>query len=141
MATPLSKRIQQDRKSTFLDNISAQAVGEEQRKKEKKSREKSSESGGVGGGKGTKRKAGKTTAGAGSSGAAKKVSLCQSIKLSCVCTTGHSLVPSPILSFLACNIEKGTRLFIWVLMRMTVSASLFPGLMNPTGNKVDCMYL
>ena len=75
MATPLSKRIQQDRKSTFLDNISAQVVGEEQRKKEKKSKEKSTESSGVGGGKGTKRKAGKTAAGAGSSGAVKKVCL------------------------------------------------------------------
>ena len=76
MATPVSKRIQYDRKSTFLDNISARAAGEEQKKKEKKStKEKSSESGvGVGGGKGgTKRKTGKTS-GARSSGAAKKVS-------------------------------------------------------------------
>lgn len=87
MATPVSKRIQQDRKSTFLDNISAQAVGEEQRKREKKNRERSSESGcggggvGAGGGKGTKRKTGKTAAGAGSSGAAKKVSLYHVFKL------------------------------------------------------------
>lgn len=98
MATPVSKRIQQDRKSTFLDNISAQAVGEEQRKKEKKSREKSaSESGGgVGGGsKGTKRKAsgGKTTAaGAGGSGAAKKVSIINLVR---------SIL---LLSFFVCNI-------------------------------------
>ena len=61
MATPVSKRIQQDCKSTFLDNISAQAVGEEQKKKEKKTKEKASETGS--GGKRDKRKAGKTTTG------------------------------------------------------------------------------
>lgn len=47
MATPVSKRIQQDRQSTFLDNISARAGEAQQKKKEKKSKEKdkSSETG------------------------------------------------------------------------------------------------
>ena len=56
MATPTSKMIQQDRKSTFLDNISARAGEEQQKKKDKKKepvREKTSE-------RGTKRKLGKT---------------------------------------------------------------------------------
>ena len=57
MATPVSKRIQQDRKSTFLDNISARAGEEQQKKKDKKKepvREKASE-------RGSKRKMSKTT--------------------------------------------------------------------------------
>ena len=88
MATPVSKRIQQDRKSTFLDNISAQAVGEEQRKKEKKNKEKTSEI--SSGGKGTKRKAGKTTTGAGTTGTAKKVNQSNAYLF--------SLVPRPVPS-------------------------------------------
>ena len=70
MATPVSKRIQQDRKSTFLDNISSKAGEEQLKKKEKKSKEKekSSETS-----KTMKRKLSKTAGAAG--GATKKVSI------------------------------------------------------------------
>ena len=62
MATPVSKRIQQDRKSTFLDNISARAGEEQLKKKDKKSKEKESPQEKTSG-KGTKRKLNKTAGG------------------------------------------------------------------------------
>ena len=89
MATPVSKRIQQDRKSTFLDNISARAGEEQQKKKKDKKkepvREKTSE-------KGTKRKLGKTAVNDRSS---KKV--CAMVLFS------DKLSQCPVLSLLYCT--------------------------------------
>ena len=69
MATPVSKRIQQDRKSTFLDNISARADEDQQKKIEKKSKEKEKSS------EGGRTKKGKLRKTSGGSGVAKKVRL------------------------------------------------------------------
>ena len=88
MATPVSKRIQQDRKSTFLDNISARADEDQQKKIEKKSKEKEKSNEG---GRTKKGKLGKTSGGG---GGAKKVKLISYFILyggclCCLCTFIH----------------------------------------------------